>query len=216
MLARLPWSPVVPKEPSPKRLTPAMRRRLVDTVANICRNAQPTPFAFEGACRHGLRAGLCLEGWRWERADAAAAEIVGAGLRLLGAKRPDWWQGQREYTGHEDRLLCANPKCRRPIEREPGDYRRVIFCSPYCRRAVQNFRFAEDHRAAAKVTTQIWRDARRAAAPPKPCEQCGRPFRPLQQAGRPEPRFCSKSCAATWSNARRGWRFGEIRRPAPA
>ena len=95
MLSRLPWCPRPEVEAKPpKRLTPHLRRRLVDTIADVCRGAQPSPFRYEAIARHALRAGFCLEGWGWEKADLTAAEIVAAALRLLGAKRPDWYEGQ--------------------------------------------------------------------------------------------------------------------------
>lgn len=196
--------------------TNGKRRALIEKVARVLRTGMPTVFALEGRCRSGLRAMFCLEGDRWASADLEAGAIVEAALREIGAQRPTWYEGQREYTGHEERLYCANPKCTKPIEREPGETQYRIFCSTFCRNATQNLRYAQDHRAEAKAISQAWRDARRAAATPKPCEWCSRLFQPLALTGKPEPRFCSRSCAASSSNSKRTESFGSVwpKRPA--
>jgi hypothetical protein len=178
------------------RVSPPPGALLAASIASTLATGRPTYFAFEGACRHGLRAGLCLDGWRWPQADATAEGIVAAALQRIGASRPTWEQGQPEYTEpHASRCL----RCRRVITEDD----RRKYCSDLCRRAHQQWRYAKDHRAEARATSQAWRDARRAAATAKPCAQCGRLFKPLQEANRPAPRFCGKSCAASWSNARR-------------
>ncbi|MFC3725450.1 hypothetical protein [Neoaquamicrobium sediminum] len=131
-------------------------------------------------------------------------------MRFIGAKRPTWEQGQPEFT-EPISSRCLN--CRRVMpEFEEGRQRRK-YCSAECFSAYHDRRYAEDHREEAKATTQAWRDARREAAPPKPCEWCGTPFKPLQQANRPEPRFCGKSCAARWGNSQRKETFGWIAQP---
>jgi hypothetical protein len=191
-----------------RRLAKERRRALVEKIVLILRKGQPTIFAFESACRAGLRSGFCIEGFGWTLADIEAAAIVESALRQIGACRPTWREGQREYTGHEDRLLCANPRCQKPIERAAGEYQYRLFCSAFCRSSVQNFRYASEHRAEAKATSKAWRDAQRASAAPRPCGWCGRSFRPLIQTGKPEPRFCGKSCAARYGNSIRPERFG--------
>src|SRR5206468_5975178 len=70
---------------------------LIRLLLPYMREAQPTAFAEEGPRRHGLRAGLCLNGWPWPYADQLAAAVVHAALQRIGARRPLWIEGQREY-----------------------------------------------------------------------------------------------------------------------
>lgn len=86
------------KQKAARKLKREHRRRLIDGVAEILKQGEPTKFAFEAFCRHDLRSGLCLAGWPWADADTAAADVVQAALRLIGAYRPSWQQGQPEYV----------------------------------------------------------------------------------------------------------------------
>ncbi len=132
MLSRLPWCPRPEiAAPAPKHLTPHARRRLVHSVAAICRGAQPSPFRYEAICRHALRAGLCLQGWSWHRADVTAGEIVGAGLRMIGAARPRWQQGQPEWT-QEGFSPIEHTRCRECGRPLGDDNPNRIFCSAVC------------------------------------------------------------------------------------
>jgi hypothetical protein len=174
---------------------------LTASIANILASGRPTYFAYEAACRYGIRSSLCLDGYRWPDADATADDVVASALRQIGARRPRWDEGQPEFTATGTER-CVH--CRRAMPDGVGDgHDPRKFCSGLCRKAWHNSRYAEDHRAEAKAATQAWRDARRAAAPEKPCAQCGRLFRPLKEANRPEPRFCGKSCAASFGNSHR-------------
>jgi hypothetical protein len=67
------------------------RAAVVETVAAILDQGQPTRFAYEGACRHGVRAGFILgAGLAWRAADQTAAEIIGSAFKRLGVERPSW------------------------------------------------------------------------------------------------------------------------------
>jgi hypothetical protein len=89
---------VVEKKAPEKRLAKERRRVIRARIVVILAAGDPTPFAFEAACRHGLRAALCLAGWTWAKADREAADIVALALRDLGAQRPTWQQGQPDYA----------------------------------------------------------------------------------------------------------------------
>jgi hypothetical protein len=52
-----------------------------ETLAELMRAVEPTPFAAEGPCRAGVRARLCLDGWSWLQADAEAALLVMSALQ---------------------------------------------------------------------------------------------------------------------------------------
>lgn len=133
MLARVPWSPPVKEKPRPKRLGRDRRRHLVDSVAAIVRHGieagQPSRFWCEGLCRHDLRAVLCLEGWGWSDADAAAADVVTAALNQAGARRPSWKEGQPEHT-QEGFSPIERTRCATCSGRLPEGHR--LFCSPTC------------------------------------------------------------------------------------
>lgn len=134
MLSRLPWTPApeakpIPK-PRPRALNRERRRHLVSTVAEILKGGDPTPFAFEASCRHGIRSRLCLDGWKWAEADGTAGEIVAEALRLIGARRPPWAEGQPEWTQNGagaliERTRCIN--CHGPL---PADHTK--FCGQLC------------------------------------------------------------------------------------
>lgn len=114
MLARTPARSLRDAAPErDKRLSRDRSKSIRDKIVVIMRAVEPTPFAAEGPCRHGIRASLCLQGWKWANADAVAAEIVAAALNVAGARRPTWYEGQPEWT--QPGAL--------PIERE-----RCLFC----------------------------------------------------------------------------------------
>lgn len=210
MLARVPWIKPVARVAKARKLSKDRRRHLVETVATILKDGRPTYFAFEASCRHGIRSGLCLDGWKWQEAEATADDLVSAALRQIGAIRPTWAQGQPEYT---EPVASRCLHCRRIMpEVEEGRERRK-YCSHECFRAYHQARWAADHREEAIATAQAWRDARREAAPSRACEWCGTHFKPLDQSGRKPQRFCGKSCIAKWSNSQRAESFGWIAMP---
>lgn len=137
MLARVPWTPPLKAKPKPKRLNKDRRRHLVETVARIMRQERdaghvPTLLNLEGPIRNGLRAKLCLQGWNWTDAEAVAADIVGAALRQIGAKRPTWLEGQA--AAFQDGATIPRERClgcRQPLLGEIGER----FCSRPCRAA---------------------------------------------------------------------------------
>jgi hypothetical protein len=147
-----------------------------------------SPFEAEGSTRHGLRAALCLNGHPWARADAEAAEIVAEALRLLGAKRPTWHQGQREYT--TPRENCSY--CGGDLDEE-SITRRDRFCSNVCaRHAITRRDYAEGFRQD-ELGLRALLIINRNRNPERPCRQCGRAFRP-RRFGQEHP-FCSVECS---------------------
>jgi hypothetical protein len=128
---------VAAPQPTPQqpRISAAHKRVIVDAVAEILKRGEPTRFAFEGVCRHGIRSSLCLQGWRWALADRVADDVVSAALDRIGAVRPLWKEAQPEWTqdGHVpiDRLLCR--QCSRRLPEHGSSH--MIFCSSQCRTA---------------------------------------------------------------------------------
>lgn len=191
MLARLPWSPVYRAAAAPPRLSRARREFLRDRVADIMRAGDPTPFALEASCRHGIRSGLVLDGWRWAAADATAAEIVASALAIIGATRPTWMQGQPEYTQDGalpiEREHCI--RCGKPLPE--GHWR---FCSSVCATAYNGARYQREHREEIYARVAARKAAWSAAQPERACEGCGTRFRPRT----PGQRFCSARCGITF------------------
>src|SRR5690606_13725697 len=140
MLARVPWTPALKHSPKAKRrkLTRDRQRHLVESAAFILRLGEPTYFAFEGACRHEFRAKLCLEGWGWQEADDAIAEVMTRALNQIGAKRPTWLQGQPEYS-HRQAERQEHVRCRNCGGGMPPE--NVVFCSSQCRIAHKRRRY---------------------------------------------------------------------------
>lgn len=88
-----------------------------------------TPFGLEGPLRHALRETLCLQGWHWADADAAARLMVETAIASLGAVRPSWNEGQPEWAIEHGTLIertrCA--RCHAPL---PEGHHK--FCSRLC------------------------------------------------------------------------------------
>lgn len=99
MLSRTPWSSRRYNERSRTfKLRQERRRYLILVLAKAMREAEPTPFAAEAPGRHRIRISLVLQGWPWLVADHTAAAIIREALKRVGARRPYWIEGQREYT----------------------------------------------------------------------------------------------------------------------
>lgn len=86
----------------------------------------------EGPLRHALRGDLCLQGWRWNDANAAAKNLTDIVQLRVGATRPSWNEGQPEWTIKAgaliERTFCAH--CRKPLPE--GTHK---FCSYLCGQA---------------------------------------------------------------------------------
>ncbi|RWA76672.1 MAG: hypothetical protein EOQ28_03020 [Mesorhizobium sp.] len=137
MLSRLPWTPAPEAKPIPKVRPRSMnrerRRHLVSTVGAILKTGDPTLFAYEASCRYGIRTRLCLAGWGWEDADAEAADIVATALRIVGAKRPIWAEGQPEWVQNGAGALIERTRCIQCLGPLPEHHRK--FCSQLCAKA---------------------------------------------------------------------------------
>jgi predicted nucleic acid-binding Zn ribbon protein len=185
MLARLDWKPA--GHSHQKRLPKHRQAAILQFATDYLREGFPTVFAFEGSCRHGLRSGLCLEGWNWTAADMAASQAITLALSHLGAERPTWEQAQPEYTQPgvlaDSRTHCIN--CYKPLT---GHQR--LFCSRTCKDASQDRRASDDAKAATRAA-DIARHARWSEKQPdRHCLTCGTAFKPKV----PRQKYCCKSC----------------------
>jgi hypothetical protein len=165
------------------------RDHLVHKVIDILKDWRSSPFENEGAVRAGLRQSLCLEGVSWRRADHEAEELVANGLRRIGANRPSYEEGQREYP--EPRENCSWCGIEVPEEMLATN-RQVGFCSEKCARSALDHRNLAHRRNHSRAYADAWDVIQRARHPAKQCERCSKPFRPLIAASK----FCSLECSA--------------------
>lgn len=182
-------------KPKLRQLNRDRYKHLVETVAGILRTGQPTNFAFEGAVWHGLRSSLCLQGWDWSSADIAAADVVGAALRQIGAVRPTWQAGQISYTEEAtaEHTRCANTDCGKPVAIGLNGRPRK-YCSTECmgrHHAKMAGRYGFK-RSRAEYLAACAADRARKATAQRDCDWCGKLF---VQGISNEPRvYCSDPC----------------------
>lgn len=170
----------------PRIFTGEARRHMVDKVLDVLRDWRQSPFEHEGPTRAGIRAGLCLEGHGWQQADNEAEALVAESLHRMGAKRPNWEEGQPWHTIGRDN--CMN--CRGPLDDEDiANHRR--FCCDECATAARRSNEQLFQRAMRLSYHSAYYVATKEALPEKDCEWCGILYKPAQL----EQRFCSKSCA---------------------
>lgn len=176
-------------EQRPKKHEPIYRgekrRHVVDMAMDMLREWRQSPFEFEGAARASIRSALCLQGYDWHRADHQAADVVTEALRLLGAVRPTWEQGQRNYV--EPRENCRN--CGTPLDDEDV---RHGFCSVLCARAAITRWDFDTLRGQSTVYKSIHKSVRALKLPKVRCQTCNKSFRPNSHT---EGKFCSPQCA---------------------
>lgn len=144
-----------------------------------------SPFEHEGSAIAGLRSALCQKGYGWDRAHVESVSIVSECLRRMGAKRPSWYDGQREYVA--PRTNCLN--CGGWIDdADQASSRR--FCSQECAKALLTFR-AEwiDKRTslAYRLADAEFRDRN---APGRKCIGCGKTF----HSSAKDRDYCSARC----------------------
>jgi hypothetical protein len=185
----------------------AARQAKVREIADVLRDAEPTPFALQAACTHAIRAKLCLDGWPYTVAHAEADKLVKAALDLVGAKRPSWAQGQPEWTQEgvrtRERTTCA--RCARPLPE--GHFK---WCSHNCKRAAGEDKWRQQNRQEFNAKQRAYRAAWSAKQPSRACAECGTEFKPKSPTN-PNAKHCSVRCRNR-ANARKNKDFGTIRK----
>lgn len=164
------------------------RDRTVSEVMDTLRDWRSSPFEHEAAARAGLRSALCLDGHRWALADLEAGRIVSEALLLLGAERPTWEEGQREYTVAPEN--CSWCGCEVPEELTVSQ-RKTRFCSDVCARSALQHRDFKVRSMQDAAYAAAYDAIARSRNSKRKCEQCGKLFRPLMAGGR----FCSHECS---------------------
>lgn len=170
----------------PRIFSGEARRYMVDKVLDVLRDWRQSPFEREGSTRAGIRAGLCLDGHGWRQADIEAEALVAESLHRMGAKRPNWGEGQPWHTIGKDN--CMN--CRGLLDDEDiANHRR--FCCEECATAARKANEELFQHAMRLSYNSAYYVATKEALPEKDCEWCGVRYKPVHL----EQRFCSKSCA---------------------
>lgn len=174
-------------EPHRRILKGEKREHVVHRVMDVLRSWRFSRFEHEGAARAGLRSALCLAGHGWGRADAEAAAIVDEGLRLMGAVRPSWAEGQWNYT--TPRENCA--WCGGDIAQE--DWSTWRYCSAMCAKSALESRVIGDFETDAGARIAAYRAIQKDKAPAICCKACGKEFRSANKKAE----YCSPKCVAS-------------------
>ncbi|MGA1804447.1 hypothetical protein [Rhizobium sp. HT1-10] len=170
------------------------RRHVVDEVMDVLKDWRFSHFENEASVRHGLRSAMCLDGNRWPLSDLEADLIVQEGLSLIGAKRPSWAEGQRDYA--EPCHNCAWCGQGLPEEVTSGA-RQGRFCSSVCANSAIQKRSEEDRFHATRTGMAAYRVIRREQLPLRDCLQCGTGFRPFNYK-KADQRFCTHECSQVY------------------
>lgn len=176
----------------PREFRGAAKEAAIQKTMDAMRDWRMSPFEREGTMVHGLRSGLCLKGHGWQAADREASEIVGTALRLLGAVRPDYQQGQRDATTPMEN--CSWCTLEIP-EEDRSENRKPRYCSPECAKTALVWRQEEWAFRDKLLHDSALRIVNRESLPMHRCEQCGDPFRPFNGRAMDQ-RFCSRRCQA--------------------
>lgn len=175
--------------PRPKSIFRGEKRKhVVAEAMNVMRDWRLSPFEHEGSTRAGMRSCLCLDGHDWYRADDAAADIVKECLHRLGAERPSYLKGQREYTIPREFCRC----CMGPLDDEALASSQS-FCCEECAISVRTRDTDLYERLMMNSRNRASRIKANADAAPRRCShaECGRPYKSAD----PDQTFCSKECA---------------------
>lgn len=120
-----------------RKLGQKRQKSIVDGLVAIVRAAfqdgkTGSLFGLEGPLRAALRADLCRRSWSWDDADAATRALLDEVFKKAGAERPDWNEGQLEWTIKAGSLI-ERTRCVRCHKVLPEE--RYKFCSDLCKRS---------------------------------------------------------------------------------
>lgn len=178
--------PITLHQSKPAPITTGDRRKhAVAEAMDILRDWRFSPFEHEAETIAGLRSAFCLRGYGFHRSDAEAAVIVSEALRLIGAVRPSWEQGQREYVEpRENCAWCGRPKDQYQVHRR--------YCSPHCAKMALLTR-GYDGTARDNITrARSMKLALSLNRKKRICLHCGVSFYPELDSS--PSKFCTRTC----------------------
>lgn len=178
---------IKPPAEGPRVLKGRQRQQVAEAIRSVLRDWQATPFESEGAIVAGLRSSLCLAGHDWQISDSDARALVDDCLDAVGAVRPRFEQGQREYTIRPDQ--CAWCQGRIPDEFDVGEHSHR-YCSDVCARAALQHRDFRERKLTDASYAAAMAIVRRAKMPVISCQQCDKRFHPSA----PGAKYCSIAC----------------------
>jgi hypothetical protein len=204
----------IPKKPVtlPQIFKGKQRESLVASLAHQLDNWGNSAFEHEGSAIVGIRSSLCLDGFSWPIADHEARSLVAKALKVNGATRPTWEQGQPEYSVPRENCKW----CRMPIaEDDLQGGRNPYYCSPECARSAIQFRFEDIRKREHNACFAAYRLISKQNQASRECGHCRKLFK-LDRKGSTNI-YCSQACAldARGRVPERGCRScGVIFRPA--
>lgn len=188
----------------PRVFTGEARKAKVDAVMDVLRDWRLSPFEHEGSARAGIRAGLCLAGYKgksigWHQADFEAECLVGEALKLMGAKRPTLLEGQRQYsTERENCQWCSGPL----DDEDRSNHRR--FCSDECGRAARTHNLPFFQTVTGIMRTAAAYVVAKEMQPEQQCQWCRKRFKPAGLLLRTKTVTCSPECNRAYMGAMMG------------
>lgn len=168
------------------------RSSVVSKLMDVMRDWRSSPFEHEATCRHSIRSALCLQGNSWPASDQEAARVVAESLMRLGAERPTWDEGQREYvTPRENCYWCGGLLA----EDAYAGNRKDRFCSSACARSAIASRNFGMHYRQHEIGSAAYRIISRERTDLRTCKHCGEAFHPASNGGHGGRQvFCSVKC----------------------
>lgn len=136
-----------------------------------------------------IRSNLCRQGHAWRTADHEAATLVALALKRNGAVRPNWDEGQHEYTRIDGHCI----QCGGPVEFGETT-RRGRYCSVKCATNARAMWRGEGQRATGASGKNAALTIRRESFERIECHVCAKPFLPYG-ADQRERKYCSFMCA---------------------
>jgi hypothetical protein len=187
---RLQWiEPLRSAPPPPAIFAGRERLRVVRRLAQAMNAWVSSAFEQEGDMRAAIRSQLCLQGHAWKTADHEAAGLVAQALKLRGAVRPNWDEGQREYTRVDG--FCI--QCGGPVELGETT-RRGRYCSVKCARAARIMCQGEGRQLIGASLKNAGLTIKRESFERVECQVCTKPFLPYGADAR-RGKYCSFACA---------------------
>lgn len=179
------------KEPPPHKpiFGKQKRKHVIDRIVDELRDWRVTVFEKEGPLVAGIRSSLCLQGHGWTSAHREAVSLVSEALNIVGAERPTWVQGQREYTERDGH--CYHCGGELPEDADEGR-RKTFFCSAECAKGAMIRWGGRDWSRYCEIYAGAHRVINRSKTTVRTCEECSRSFSPEREAY--EQRYCSISC----------------------
>jgi hypothetical protein len=108
-------------------------------------------------------------------ADVEAQTVVGEALRLLGAERPTWEEGQRAYSGGADYCAWCSVEIPDDMRNQKGGY---SYCSELCATRARLFNEDDYSDQKDRIGDQAYRVVRKPRSTSIICNGCGQPFCP--------------------------------------